>query len=269
MLSKFINPQIFGIDSDELSNAEQSFITAMNDSSLKDKVMKKILSMIDNPPNFLGSFFVCNDKIIDDMRKIQSDVITVKNMTSKLKKIKKGKTYVFTCGGCVFRPSSDISHHLAFIWNPGKSIVGFNPGIMCWSSEMAEMVETAVSDGTGLDIEWDLILGKYGPQDYTRSVFPCKDSIIPPFVFRSDSFCQTWVIYWVYNYLKGNSCTNWNTLSFGLTTTIRTFVMWIVDTFPDIRSCAEYEYSQTNNTDFMTELSKGYNMKKGVLEICS
>lgn len=260
--------KIFGIDSDELSNAEQSFITAMNDCSLKDKVMRSILSKTKNPLTFLGSFFVCRDDIINDMRKIQSDVITVNNMATKLKKVKKGKTYVFTCGGCIFRPSSDISHHLAFIWTPGKSIIGFNPGIICYSSEMADMVEESVLKGTNLNIEWDLICGKYGPQDYTRSIFPCKDSLIPPFFFRADSFCQTWVIYWVYNYLNGNSCAKWTKLSFGLTTSIRKFIMWIVDTFPEIRNCSEYEYSHTNINDFREQLVKGYNMKNGKLQIC-
>ena len=253
-----------GIDYTELCNAEQSFIDTMNDTDLRDKVINKIIKNGKSNIKYIGSYYICQDETVsDNMITIQPSIITVNDMTNLLvKKRSSNKSLMyFTCGGCVFRLGDNYSHHLAFLWKPGKYLIGFTPGNSYWNAEMTNMVTTSVLKGTGMNIEWDHINGKYGPQEYTSSMLPCIDSLIPPFIYRADSLCQTWVIYWLYNYINNNPASKWTTKSKELTQNIREFIIWILNTFPNIHDYSNDMFQESYpSSQILDEMHFGYNI---------
>jgi hypothetical protein len=249
---------MLGMHTTRLANAEQSYVMAMNDLNEKDAVINDIFRKKRFNAKFIGSYLVARDA--DDHKHDKDvDAIPIPAMARKLQAYRnKAGTYAFVCGGSF--PKKDISHHLAFIWTPKKKqIVGFNPGTGCWHQDLSIQAIEAVSMGTGIDaddIHWDRMGGRYGPQDYTKSMW-CR-------LFSEDAFCQTWSIFWLANYLSGRPAESWPTNANKLNACIRRFVLWILHTFPRILHVANYEFLQIypdeagDNKRVIKALTAGY-----------
>lgn len=253
-----------GADNKITVDAEGSYITAMNDLSIKNVVARDVVHNINKRFKknfrFIGSFLVTSDDLYDEIKNTINDVMRMKEAAEILSRYQgRGGIYVFLMGGSIIdKKRGDISHHLAFVWNTMEdNLVSFNPGTACWDSRMKTQAITASLMGTGVSQEnfvEDQILHARtikgsGPQDVMNY---CS--------YRGSGFCQTWAIFWLANYLSGCPAEKWPNSYYPLYTGIRKFILWIIKTFDAVYTVANREFHQNHpNIDILELMYTVYN----------
>jgi hypothetical protein len=238
---------MLGMDPENVSSAEQRFIEKMNDCKLRSRVAKNLLK---DQTKYLykGSWFVCTDKDYERMRSVNSDMLTEDELIKKIQALHRArKSCVFTVAGCVVRSDVEMCHFLAFAWEKqDNKVVCFCPGWKVFSKDMIDIVLRCVRNALG-SVTLEFIDSCKGPQDVNNCWYPTSNKLVPPLVERTDSFCQTWTLLWIRDYVNNGAhdwrC--WGSDSNKLTSTIRHFVLWIQQVFQildtdDANVLAEY-----------------------------
>lgn len=181
--------RMLGVDPEIIRNAEQSYITAMNDFANKNAVAKEIVAHYNKNPTqltggkevrFLGSLIVAreNDQNLAKLRRDVPSLMTMQEAIGVLAQFRNyDGTMVFILAGAIWRDPSffdkmmsyvpvvgskteayAVSHHASFIWTPSQgtgTLVGFNPGTACWGEDLPRIITETVTEGTGLLPQWD------------------------------------------------------------------------------------------------------------------
>jgi hypothetical protein len=264
-----------GLDPPIIRDAEQSYISAINDFANRNAVVAKLLETYKTPKNkpvkFLGSLIVArdNDTNLARLKKDNPAVMTTQEAIDRLVQFRHyDGTLIFILAGVVWREPGAIarvlahvpmigakpeaygvSHHVSFIWTPKEKIVGFNPGTSCWGTALPDIISETVTKSTDLTIEWDqipdirsIILRAASATRLVGADPAGPQDILNVQAVRGDAFCQTWSVLWILNYLHGCPARHWPQAYSPLYSTIRRFILWIMVHFPEIRRDANQEF---------------------------
>lgn len=232
--------------------AERSFIDAVKHIRVQNAIINDIISHSNSERKknvvWAGSHYVTtnNNDIPVITRKTNAEIRTMYQMSSFFSNLPQGRDYVFICSGI------DNSLNLGPVvcyWNNQRSVnkvTTFNPG--CKHLDLAAIALVCIQNGT-------------------KNFSPNKQNVSG----LESSLSQTWVIYWIANFLAGGAGTDsWSSKPKIMAICIRRFILWLLTAFPMLRQMVEKNYGG----DAVTILYNGYkkvgiNMpKKGEESLC-
>lgn len=293
--------------------AEHAYIGAVNDLDVRTYIVRNIINSVPDGASYkyLGTFLLMADAKYDALPakdSLRSETIPSRQLSQLLAHpamVNSTKKIVFIVGGS-FLPETDITHYLSFVWAPRERVVVmFNPGVACWAPGLSRMVVDAVKAGVGhkavfvedqftafgsgavelslagLTINRVAWYRKFGPQDITRrgtwqdDVTDLIPATIRNYAYTMDSFCQTWTMFWIANFVSGHPITdkplqkihgifsrscNWPNTPPKLDLCIRRFVMWILAKFPKIHHIANdiFKKETGEKRDVLKEMMEGF-----------
>lgn len=208
-----------------IDDAQQSFIDTLNNPKNRKIVMN---TFIGKKGKWLGSWYLTERDMKDP------DYIKEKDLPKKLEPMFRAKTkpIAFTLA---LSHKETFAHYVAFLYLPKKKVLYFfDPGkdiYIGYGNKMQNMVKKIIN-GFTIDIVDLSICGK-------DKCMQCT----------GDSFCQTWTIYFIFNYFINNNfdfIEKWKDLNaLKRRKLIEEFILDILDIFPKIDAEANWELQNT------------------------
>jgi len=255
----------------KLAMAEQAYINTINDPDIRTDIVRDIIrtSGLDSKYKYLGTYLIAPQDFVKKVKKQQGDfyISEIEFMKAMAYHVGDSQTLLFICGSTFPSDSTqifsigNIAHYLAFSVSKNGGII-FNPGTRCWNSKLSEFaIKTVKESFPNIEFKEDQqILDKcpLGPQDISRGgIF----GPIRSFCSYSDNFCQTWTIFWITNHILGNCpASSWPKDPEVLDSAIRTFVVWLLGKFKELRDSTNEEYQKESHTknDVLNIMKAGY-----------
>jgi hypothetical protein len=262
-ITSIISKALFscGLDYAVIYDAEQAVIYAINQSDTLDRVLTDLIGK----EHYGGSYLAAEPIDLPYLHQTHPHGISVDNAIKSVhRQIPNGSLTEWTfirCGGATAGAFGAIhTHFLGFIITKDQ-LFGFAPVHSIWTESLNIMATNVMEKATGFEVTWDHIQNQYGPQDFTEAVTPCRDSLIPPFIYQTDPFSQTWIIAWVVSRDQGIPAADWTCLSKALLSKIRLFVILLLETHPHLLALANRRFRNIHPLrDIMTELYSGYDL---------
>jgi hypothetical protein len=250
-----------GLDYAVISDAEQAFIDSINQSDTFEKVLTDLVGK----EHYGGSYLAAEPINLQYLHNTHPPCISVDNAIKAVRRQIQNESLTdwtfIRCGGASAGAFGTIhTHFLGFIVTKDQ-LFGFAPVHSIWTESLNILATNVMENATGFEITWDHIQKQYGPQDFTEAVTPCRDSLIPPFIYQTDPFSQTWIIAWVVSREQGIPAADWTRLSKALLSKIRLFVILLLETHPHLLDLANQRFRCMHPLrNIMDELYFGYNL---------